>query len=71
VVADIWHQGSEIERDNRRTSSPQPFKALLQIGSSRYQELIATLRREIEKLEAEGAMGRKRYSAAHTDFVDG
>jgi hypothetical protein len=53
-----------IERDKA-----DPFDALLALGASTYKERVATLRVEIQKLEARGIVGKKVYSKARKDFV--
>lgn len=70
VVLDVLHQG-RARYDNIRAAldKADPFDALLALGASTYKERVATLRAEIQKLEARGMVGKKVYSKAKKDFV--
>ena len=71
LVADIRHQGrAKSPIIAAALNAADPFKALLHIGQEQYPERIATLKREIEKLSADGTFGAKKYNLAKRDFVD-
>lgn len=70
LVADISHQGrAKAPVIVTALASADPFAALLRIGEDSYGERIATLRREIKTLVAEGTLGLRRYDLASGDFV--
>ena len=70
VVADIRHQGrAKSSAIVAALQSATPLKALLGIGEPMYHERLVVLRREINRLTAEGALGKRRYSLANRDFV--
>jgi uncharacterized small protein (DUF1192 family) len=70
VVLDILHQGrAKYTAIRTALAAADPFDALLGLGASTYKERVATLRAEIQKLEAQGRVGRKVYDQAAGDFV--
>jgi hypothetical protein len=70
LVADISHQGrAKAPVILTALAAADPFTALLRIGEDRYPARIATLRREIKSLVAEGTLGLRRYDVARADFV--
>jgi uncharacterized small protein (DUF1192 family) len=70
VVLDVLHQGrAKYEPIRAALGKADPFDALLALGASTYKERVATLRAEIQKLEARGMVGKKVYSKAGKDFV--
>lgn len=70
LVCDIRHQGrAKSPAIALALASTDPKRSLLSIGEERYPERIATLRREIARLEADGTLGSCRYSVAAGDFV--
>jgi len=70
VVLDILHQGrAKYDPIRAALGKADPFDALLALGASTYKERVATLRAEIQKLEARGIVGKKVYSRARKDFV--
>jgi uncharacterized small protein (DUF1192 family) len=70
VVLDILHQGrAKYDPIRAALGKADPFDALLALGASTYRERLATLRGEIQKLEARGIVGKKVYSRAAKDFV--
>ncbi|GAA4400414.1 hypothetical protein GCM10023187_13590 [Nibrella viscosa] len=71
AIADIRHQGrAKSITILAALQSPDPLKALLDIGEPKYHERLVVIRREINRLLAEGTLGRKKYSVANQDFVD-
>ena len=70
TVLDILHQGrATYARITTALGSSDPFDALLSLGAESYRERVATLRQEIQKLEASGRVGHKVFSKAAKDFV--
>jgi hypothetical protein len=70
VVLDVLHQGrAKYDTIRAALHKADPFDALLALGASTYKERVATLRAEIQKLEARGIVGNKVYSKARKDFV--
>lgn len=70
VVADIRHQGRARSPEIASAlASPKPLDALLQLGEGRYPRRVADLRKEIDKLTHEGALGQHVYSRELADFV--
>ena len=70
VVLDVLHQGrAKYDAIRAALGKADPFDALLALGASTYKERVATLRAEIQKLEARGIVGKKVYSKAAKDFV--
>ena len=70
TVLDILHQGrANYARITTALGSSDPFDALLSLGAETYKERVATLRQEIQKLEARGLVGRKVFSKAAKNFV--
>ena len=70
VVLDVLHQGrAKYDAIRAALGKADPFDALLALGASTYKERVATLRAEIQKLEARGIVGKKVYSKAGKDFV--
>ncbi|MET1078053.1 MAG: hypothetical protein ABWY06_08530 [Pseudomonas sp.] len=70
VVADIRHQGRARSPEIASAlASAEPLRALLKIGESRYPQRVGDLRREVEKLTAEGTLGEHVYSRELGDFV--
>jgi hypothetical protein len=70
VVLDILHQGrGNYDAIRSALGKADPLDALLALGASNYRERVATLRAEIQKLEARGIVGRKVYSKAQKEFV--
>jgi hypothetical protein len=70
VAADIRHQGrAKSPAIVAALQSAHPLKALLDIGEPKYHERLVVLRREINRLVAEGTLGHRRYSLAERDFV--
>ena len=70
VVADIRHQGraKSVEIMSALQAS-SPLEALLKIGEPKYHARLLALRREINKLTAEGILGVHKYSTETGDFV--
>ena len=72
VVADIRHQGrAKSPAIVAALQSANPLRALLEIGEPKYHERLVVLRREINRLVAEGILGHQRYSVRDRDFVTG
>lgn len=72
VVADIRHQGrAKSPAIVAALQSANPLRVLLDIGEPKYHERLVVLRREINRLVAEGTLGNGRYSLAERDFVAG
>jgi hypothetical protein len=70
TVLDILHQGrATYAQIGAALSKADPFDALLLLGAITYKERVATLRLEIQKLEANGLIGRRVFSRAAKDFV--
>jgi len=70
VVLDVLHQGrAKYDPIRAALGKADPFDALLALGASTYKERVATLRAEIQKLEARGIVGKRVYSKAGKDFV--
>jgi hypothetical protein len=70
TVLDILHQGrAKYAQIGAALSKADPFDALLSLGAITYKERVATLRQEIQKLEAIGMIGRKVFSRTAKDFV--
>ena len=70
TVLDILHQGrATYAQITVALGKADPFDALLALGSATYKERVATLRQEIQKLEARGIVGKKVFSKAAKDFV--
>jgi hypothetical protein len=70
VVADIRHQGRASSSTIRTAlADSDPLAALLELGEPAYHTRLVTLRREINKLIEEKALGQHLYSLAHQDFV--
>jgi hypothetical protein len=70
VVLDILHQGrGSYVAIRAALASPDPFDALLNIGTAQYRDRVATLRSTMRTLEASGRIGRKVYEAESGDFV--
>ena len=70
VVLDVLHQGrATYDQIRAALGKADPFDALLALGAFSYKERVATLRAEIQKLEARGMVGRKVYRKAAKDFV--
>lgn len=71
VVADIRHQGrAKSPAIIAALHSSNPFNALLNLGEPKYHERVATLRREINALIADGTFGGLKYSTAKAEFVE-
>ncbi|MBB4844723.1 hypothetical protein HNP55_003267 [Paucibacter oligotrophus] len=70
VIADIRHQGRAKSVDILMAlSSSSPLASLLKLGEPKYHERLLTLRREIDKLRADGTLGHRHYDLAARDFV--
>ena len=70
TVLDILHQGrATYVQITAALGKADPFDALLSLGAEKYRERVATLRLEIQKLEARGIVGKKVFSKAAKDFV--
>jgi hypothetical protein len=70
TVLDILHQGrATYAQIAAALGKADPFDALLALGGTTYKERVATLRQEIQKLEARGIVGKKVFSKAAKDFV--
>jgi hypothetical protein len=70
TVLDILHQGrATYVQIAAALGKADPFDALLSLGAATYKERVATLRQEIQKLEARGIVGKKVFSKAAKDFV--
>ncbi len=70
AICDIRHQGrGKSATIKAALQSANPLKALLEIGEPKYHERLAVIRREINKLVAEGTLGKRRYSVSKKDFV--
>jgi hypothetical protein len=70
VVADIRHQGrAKSVEIAMALSSPNPLSALLKLGEPKYHERLLTLKREIDKLRADGTFGNRHYDLASKDFI--
>jgi hypothetical protein len=70
LVADIRHQGrATSDAIVAALQASNPVAKLLEIGASTYAARIATLRKEIAALTADGTFGQRRYSAAKGDFI--
>jgi hypothetical protein len=71
IIADIHHQGRGTKKAVRAAlSAPNQQEALLEIGSDKYPERIATLSARIQKWKDAGAMGRKTFNPALNEFMD-
>lgn len=70
VICDIRHQGrAKSATIKAALQSPNPLKALLEIGEPKYHERLLVIRREINKLLAEGTLGKRKYSVSKKDFI--
>ncbi|MDL2357924.1 MAG: hypothetical protein QFF03_21955 [Pseudomonadota bacterium] len=70
VVADIRHQGrAKSPAIAAALTSAAPLDALLEIGEAQFHQRLQVLRQEINRLSAEGVLGKHRYSVAKNDFV--
>lgn len=70
VIADIRHQGrAKSSAIISALNSRDPLNKLLEIGETKYHERLLVLRREINRLIAEGTLGTHKYSMANDDFV--
>jgi hypothetical protein len=70
LVSDIRHQGRAKSAEIvAALQSGTPVKQLLKIGENRYPQRIATLRKEIDRLTAEGVLGTRKYDAQKGEFV--
>jgi uncharacterized small protein (DUF1192 family) len=70
TVLDILHQGrANYAQIGAALGKADPFDALLSLGAATYRERVATLRQEIQKLEARGIVGKKVFSKSAKDFV--
>jgi hypothetical protein len=70
LVSDIRHQGrAKSPAIVAALQNPDPVRALLGLGEPQYHERLVVIRREIEKLVAQGALGGRKYSVADRDFI--
>ncbi|UXI70509.1 hypothetical protein [Tahibacter amnicola] len=70
LVADIRHQGrAKGPVIAAALASSNPQAALLKIGETSYPERVATLKREIKALTADGTFGRRRYHLDSGEFA--
>lgn len=70
VVMDIRHQGrARSPAIVAALQSSKPLELLLSLGQEIYPQRIATLRREIKALSADGTFGARKYSLEQRDFV--
>lgn len=70
AICDIRHQGrAKSATIKAALQSQNPLKSLLEIGEPKYHERLIVIRREINKLLAEGTLGKRKYSVAKKDFV--
>jgi hypothetical protein len=74
VVADIRHQGRArspeiIDAINTRGTEDNVYHRLLELGAHAYEKRIQNLENFINKLEAEGIFGIKRYDRTVNNFV--
>lgn len=70
VVADIRHQGRAKSTDIvLALSSPNPLASLLKLGEPKYHGRLLTLKREIDKLVADGTFGHRHYDLASKEFI--
>jgi hypothetical protein len=70
VVADIRHQGrAGSSAIQAALAASDPLAALLRIGEAKYTERIKTLRQELNRLTADGTLGRRAYRLDRADFV--
>lgn len=73
VIADIRHQGRGGEQASAKIkaalASGNPFESLLAIGAEQFTDRVKTLRRSIEQLQQEGALGARVYDVNTGDFV--
>ena len=70
AICDIRHQGrAKSVTIKAALQSQNPLKALLEIGEPKYHERLIVIRREINKLLAEGTLGKRKYSVSKKDFI--
>jgi hypothetical protein len=70
AIADIRHQGrAKSPEIITALKSSTPLESLLKIGKSLYPERIAVVRREIDRLVAEGVLGTRKYDQNARDFM--
>jgi hypothetical protein len=73
VVADILHQGRgkyvTMKAIIQNNNDAAAYGKLLQIGAASYPERIQTIRAEVQRLEAAGKLGNRKYQAATNELV--
>jgi len=73
VIMDIRHQGragsqSIINALHSGSTEEAKLSNLLKLGATTYPERVSTLKREMQKLQAAGVLGTKRYQVAGNSF---